>query len=110
MTTIERLTRWQEEGAIADEQFVRLAAVASKQRFSFYTELHALLYVGVLAIGAGLLWTVQTYFQSLGDVVIVLALSLTLIGCAYYCVSRAHPYSSSEVESPSHSFDYVLYL
>lgn len=110
MTTIERLARWKEEGAIADEQFVRLDALASKRRFSVYTELHALLYVGVLAIGAGLLWTVQTYFQSLGDVVIVLALSLTLAGCAYYGVSRARPYSSGEVESPSHSFDYVLYL
>jgi hypothetical protein len=110
MTTLERLSQWRDAGAITAAQFDTLSRIERKERFSIYVELHALLYLGVLAIGAGLLWTVQTHFQSLGAVVIVLALTTTLGLCLYYCFCRALPYSAGEVESPGHAFDYVLYL
>ena len=110
MTTIERLTQWKDGGVISVAQFDALTRIERKARFSINVELHALLYLGVLAIGAGLLWTVQAHFQSLGDVVIVLGLTTALGLCFSYCFTRALPYSSGEVESPSHAIDYVLYL
>ena len=81
-----------------------------KDRFSVALELNALLYLGVLAIAAGLLWTVQTHFIALGDTAIVAALTVIVALCFGYCFARARPYSPGEVESPTAIFDYVLYL
>jgi hypothetical protein len=63
---VERLSRWKDEGAITSAQFERLGGDRSKDRFSVSLELNALLYLGVLSIAAGLLWTVRTHFTDLG--------------------------------------------
>ena len=107
---VERLSRWKDEGVITPAQFERLGAIVRKDRFSVSLELNALLYLGVLSIAAGLLWTVRTHFTDLGDSVVVLALSAIVAVCVWYCFSRARPYSPGEVESPTAIFDYVLYL
>lgn len=110
MTTLERLGRWKLDGVITDAQHDVLGALVRNERFSVSLELNALLYLGVLAIAAGVAWTVQTHFTSLGDTAIVLALTAIVSLCFWYCFSRARPYSSDEVESPTLMFDYVLYL
>jgi Predicted membrane protein (DUF2157) len=110
MTTLERLGRWKLDGVITDAQHEALGALVRNDRFSVSLELNALLYLGVLAIAAGVAWTVQTHFASLGDTAIVLALTAIVGACFWYCFSRARPYSSDEVESPTLMFDYVLYL
>ena len=110
MTMVERLSRWKDEGVIAPAQFERLGAIVRKDRFSVSLELNALLYLGVLSIAAGLLWTVRTHFIDLGDTAVVLALTVIVALCSWYCFSRARPYSTGEVESPTAIFDYVLYL
>ncbi|MEO8681501.1 MAG: DUF2157 domain-containing protein [Vicinamibacterales bacterium] len=110
MTTLERLADWSRRGTITEEQQETLAALVRRERFSLYLELNALLYLGVLSIAGGVGWTVRTYFTNLGDAAIILSLTGILAGCFYYCVSRADPYSSEEVESPTLAFDYVLYL
>jgi hypothetical protein len=110
MNTLERLARWKLDGAITDAQHDALGALVRNERFSVSLELNALLYLGVLAIAAGMAWTVQTHFTSLGDTAIVLALTAIAGACFWYCFSRARPYSSDEVESPTLMFDYVLYL
>lgn len=110
MTLLERLNRWKEAGAITPVQFGTLDSIVRKHRFSLYVELHALLYVGVLAIVAGVLWTVQAHFSDLGDIAILLVLTTILAGCVGYCLSRADPYSSAELASPTAAFDYILYL
>ena len=110
MTMVERLSRWKDEGVMTPAQFERLGAIVRKDRFSVSLELNALLYLGVLSIAAGLLWTVRTHFTDLGDTAVVLALSVIVALCVWYCFSRARPYSSGEVESPTAIFDYVLYL
>jgi Predicted membrane protein (DUF2157) len=107
---VERLSRWEDEGIITPTQVERLGAIVRKDRFSVSLELNALLYLGVLSIAAGLLWTVRTHFTDLGDSAVVLALSAIVAVCAWYCFSRARPYSHGEVESPTAIFDYVLYL
>jgi hypothetical protein len=110
MTTLERLERWKLDGVITDAQHEALGALVRKDRFSVSLELNALLYLGVLAIAAGVAWTVQTHFASLGDTAIVLVLTAIVGASFWYCFSRARPYSSAEVESPTLIFDYVLYL
>lgn len=107
---VERLSRWSDEGVITSAQFEVLAAIVRKDRFSVSLELNALLYLGVLSIGAGVLWTVRTHFTQLGDTVVVLALTVIVALCFGYCFSRALPYSSGEVAAPTAIFDYILYL
>jgi hypothetical protein len=110
MTVVDRLGQWRDEGAITPEQYEAIGAIVRKARFSVALEIQALLYLGVVAIAGGVLWTVQTHFANLGDTVIVLTLTLIVGVCAWYCLTRARPYSPGEVESPTALFDYVLYL
>lgn len=110
MTLIERLGRWHASGKISPEQYQLLAAVTRRDRFSLFFELNALLYLGVLSFVAGLGWTVKVHFQSLGDIAILLTLSVLVLGSLGYCFYQAVPFSSGEVESPHLAFDYVLYL
>jgi hypothetical protein len=110
MTTLDRLRDWNQTGIITDVQYDALAALVRNERFSVFLELSAFLYVGVVSVVAGLGWTFQTYFTSLGDPFILATFSLLCAGCLAYCFSRSAPYSHAEVESPSLAFDYVLYL
>ena len=110
MTTLEALERWRSAGAITGEQHARLTAIVRKERFSVFLELNALLYLGVLALVAGLGWTVREHFAQLGDVAIVVPLALVFACCLFYCFTRAQPYRPTKIESPSFAFDYVLYL
>jgi hypothetical protein len=110
MTTLDRLDGWKAAGVISGEQHALLSALVRHDRFSVFVELSALLYIGVLAIVAGLAWTFRDYVTSLGDIAILSILTL-LMGLAFgYCFSRTAPYSNDEVESPSLVFDYVLYF
>jgi len=69
-----------------------------------------LLYAGVLAFVAGLGWTVTTWSQQLGDLLVVAVLSTILAACFRYCFSRAPAWSLAETPAPTAIFDYVLYL
>jgi hypothetical protein len=64
----------------------------------------------VLAFVAGLGWTVTTWSQQLGDVLVLSVLSIILAACFWYCFSRAPAWSPAETPAPSPIFDYVLYL
>ncbi len=110
MTILGRLDRWKAAGAITELQYNTIAPLVRKDRFSVFIELNALLYLGVLSFVGGLAWVAQSYFATLGDAVILSALTLVLGVSFYYCFSKAPPYSSGEVESPNLAFDYVLYL
>jgi hypothetical protein len=110
MTTAERLHYWKQSGIIDETQHSMLSALASKERFSVFLELNALLYIGVLSLAAGLGWTLETHFASLGDAFILFVLSFMLAGSLYYCFSRAPLFSTGEVESPNFGFDYAVYL
>src|SRR5580698_11508340 len=102
MTILTRVEQWKEQSKISPEQCAHLAGLARGEPFSLFLELNILLYAGVLAFVAGLGWTVATWSQQLGDVLVLAALSAILGVCAWFCFSRAP--SSSLV------FDYVLYL
>jgi len=110
MTVLDRLEQWKQAGAISAEQQARLASVAREEPFSVSLELNILLYAGVLAFVGGLGWTVATWSQQIGDVLVVAVLSLILAACFWFSFSRSTAWSAGEQTSASPFFDYVLYL
>ena len=110
MTILARLEQWKDQGAISLEQHAHLASLSRGEPFSLFLELNILLYAGVLAFVAGLGWTVTTWSQQLGDVLVLTVLSTILGACFWYCFSRAPAWSGAETSAPSPVFDYVLYL
>jgi hypothetical protein len=110
MTILTRLEHWKEQGIISPEQHAVLAGLSRGEPFSIFLELNILLYAGILAFIAGLGWTVSTWSQQLGDVLVLTILSAMLAACFWYCFSRAATWSPAEIPSPSLVFDYVLYL
>lgn len=110
MTILARLEHWREQGTISPEQHSHLASVCRGEPFSLFLELNILLYAGVLAFVAGLGWTVSTWSQQLGDVVVLAVLSIILTACFWYCFSRAPVWSLAQTLAPNAVFDYVLYL
>jgi hypothetical protein len=110
MTILARLEHWKEQGAISSEQYVHLASLSRREPFSLFLELNVLLYAGVLAFVAGLGWTITTWSQQLGDILVLTILSAILGACFWYCFSRAPAFSLAETPAPSPVFDYVLYL
>lgn len=110
MTTIERLDGWKAVGVISEDQHAMLASLVRHERFSVFVELSALLYLGVLSLVGGLAWIFRDYVDNLGDAGILAILTLLMVLAFGYCFSRAVPYASDEVESPSLVFDYVLYF
>jgi Predicted membrane protein (DUF2157) len=110
MTIFTRLDEWKERGVISPDQHTLLAGLSRAEPFSVFLELNILLYAGILAFVAGLGWTVTTWSQQLGDVVVLAILTTILAACFWYCFSRAPAWSPAETPSPSLVFDYVLYL
>jgi len=110
MTILAHLEQWREQGAISPEQHAYLAGLCRREPLSVFLELNILLYAGVLAFVAGLGWTVTTWSQQLGDVLVLTILSFILVACFWYCFSRAPAWSVAETPAPNAVFDYVLYL
>src|SRR6267142_3791677 len=110
MTIFTRLEQWKESGILSSEQHTLLAGLSRSEPFSLFLELNILLYAGVLAFVAGLGWTVSTWSEQLGDVLVLTVLSAILAACFWYCFSRAPAWSAAETPAPSPIFDYVLYL
>ncbi len=110
MTIFVRLEHWREQGAISAEQHAHLASLSRREPFSLFLELNILFYAGVLAFGAGLGWTVTTYSQQLGDVLVLVILSAIFAACFWYCFSRAPAWALAQTSAPNAVFDYVLYL
>jgi predicted membrane protein DUF2157 len=110
MTTARALDEWRAAGIISADQHAALSAIERKERFSVSLELNALLYLGVVAFGAGLAWTVREHFTSLGDAAILVTIAALFAGSLFYCAARATPYSHARVDPPTFAFDYVLYV
>jgi hypothetical protein len=110
MTILTRLEHWKQQGKISPEQHAHLAGLSRGEPFSVFLELNVLLYASVLAFVVGLGWTVSTWSQQLGDVLVLTTLSSILAACSWYSFSRAPAWSLAETPAPSPIFDYVLYL
>ncbi len=101
MTLFTRLDQWKERGTISPEQHTLLSGLSRGEPFSLFLELNLLLYAGVLLFVGGLGWTVSTWSQQLGDVLVVALLSALFGASLWYCFSRT---------TVSLVLDYVLYF
>ena len=110
MSVLTHLERWKSTGEISGAQCDVLSALIRKDHFSVFVELNTLVYLGVLSFVAGVGWSVATYSARLGDAAILVFLTCAFGWSLYYCFTRAHPYSQSQVEQPGLAFDYVLYF
>lgn len=110
MSILARLEQWKALGVISAEQYTLLAGLSCGEPLSLFLELNVLLYGGILAFIGGLGWTVSTWSQQLGDVLVQAALFVIFAICFWYCFSRVAPWSPHETPSPNLIFDYVLYL
>ncbi len=110
MTILARLQHWTQTGVISPEQHAQLASLAREEQLSISLEMNVLLYAGVLAFVGGLGWTVSTWSQQLGDVLVVGVLGTILATCFWYSFSRASAWSPHEQISANPFIDYVLYL
>jgi hypothetical protein len=110
MTTLDRLDRWKASGVISADQHLLLGTLVRHERFSVFVEISALLYIGVLSVVAGLVWTFRDYVTSLGHAAILSTFAFLIAASLYYGFTRGGPYSNDEVEPPSLAFDYVLYF
>ena len=59
---------------------------------------------------AGLGWTVSTWSQQIGDVLVLTILSALFAACLWYCFAHAAAWSAGETPSPNLAYDYLLYL
>jgi hypothetical protein len=110
MTIFTRLEQWKERRILSAEQHALLAGLSRGEPYSLFLELNILLYAGVLAFVGGLGWTISTWSQQLGDVLVMIILSTMLGASFWYCFSRGPAWSPGETPSPGLVFDYVLYL
>jgi hypothetical protein len=110
MSLLDDLSRWKTAGSITEAQHDWIAAIVRKDRFSVYTELTAVLYLGVVACVAGVGWTIRTHFAQLGDMAILVALTAAFGASLAYCFVRGLPYARGRQESAEFAFDYVLYF
>jgi len=95
---------------ISPEQHTLLEGLSRGEPFSFFLELNLLLYAGILAFVTGLGWTVSTWSDQMGDVLVLTILTAILAASLWYCFSRAPAWSAGESPSPGLASDYVLYL
>lgn len=104
---VARLSR---EGVLAPEQTRLFGRVARGELVSLSVAIHALLYLGVLALttGAGLLF--RTEIENLGPLTIALVVGVAAALCLAWVARRSPAFSRSEVASPHVAFDYVLGL
>jgi len=110
MTILSRLDRWKNEGLISPEQHVHLASVARNEPFSLFLEINVLLYLGVFAFVAGLGWTVGTWSQQLGDLLILALLTIILAASFVYSFYRTPAWSPKQEFASTPVVDYVIYL
>ncbi len=110
MTLLTRLDQWRERGAISSEQHALLTGHLRGEPCSLFLELNVLLYLGILAFILGLGWSVSTWSEQLGEVVVLVVLTALFAACLWYCFSHAPAWSPAETPSPNLAFDHVLYL
>lgn len=110
MTLPHRLDQWKSDGLLSAGQHDLLSAIVSRRRFSVHAELNWLLFAGVLFVIAGVSRTIARYFDRLGDVAILLVLTLLLAAALYHVLTRAAPFNATQTESPHFAYDFVLYF
>jgi len=106
----DAVTRLARERVLAPEQARLFGRVARGELVSLSAAIHALLYLGVVALttGTGLLF--KNEISNLGPLTIALVVGLVACLCLAWVARRSPEFSRTEVVSPHFAFDYVLAL
>ena len=110
MDISELLQKMFYEKKLSAKQFSTLRDIHSGKIFSFHRELRCFLYIGILLIVAGTGLTIRQYLANLGDIAIILSLTLCFTAAFFYCFIKAPPFATDEVASPHIAYDYVLFF
>lgn len=104
------VTRLQREGILAPEQAHLFGRVARGELVSLSAAIHALLYLGVVALttGAGLLF--RDEIEHLGPMSLAGLVGTAGAACLAWAARRSPPFSRTEVSGLPVAFDYVLVL
>lgn len=98
-------------GLISDESFERLRLKQQQPPlFSLHWEIKTLLYLGVLALTAGLGILIYDNIETLGHQFVLALIALICAGSFTYCIKYRLPFNRAKVKAPNHYFDYVLLL
>ncbi len=104
------VTRLEHEGVLAPEQVRLFGRVARGELVSLSIAIHALLYLGVVALTTGVGLLFKDEIANLGPIAIASSVGTVAVLCLGWVARRSPPFSRGEVASPHFAFDYVLAL
>jgi hypothetical protein len=104
------VTRLARDGALSPEQARLFGRVARGELASLSVAIHALLYLGVVAITTGVGLLFRNEIANLGPLTIALTAGIAAALCLAWVARRSPAFSPSESASPHFAFDYVLVL
>ncbi len=99
-----------DEGLISEEQLAWVEKKGGAHKVSLFTDLHALLYSGILMLASGIGILIYKNIDTIGHLTIVILAALVSAGCLGYCWRTAPPFSRYKTEPPNQWFDYMLLL
>jgi hypothetical protein len=110
MNIAKLLRKLRYEKKLSAGQADLLLDLHEKRIFSIHRELRFFLYIGILLVitGAGL--TIKQYFNNMGDIAVISALTLCCVAVFIYCFLKGNAFAKGEVTSPGIAFDYILFF
>ncbi len=94
---------------INEEEYIALKE-QHKQPVSLYTDLHILLYAGILLLATGLGILIYKNIDSIGHGIVVAIIALLCAGCFIYCFKKSHGFSPVKQLAINPFIDYILLL
>jgi hypothetical protein len=98
------------EKTLSTGQLNYLLDIHKNNLLSVHQELRFSFYAGILLIIAGLGLTIKQYFVQLGDIAVIVSLTIGALAAFIYCFTKGNSYSQAEVLSPNIAFDYILFF
>lgn len=102
--------RLYEQGTITADELAAVEQKELQRPVSLFTDLHALLYAGIMMLATGIGILIYKNIDTIGHAAIVTIVGLGSAGCIAYCFRKAMPFSRYKVEQPNQWFDYILLL
>lgn len=102
--------RLKDQELISDSEYEAVVRKESARAIALFTDLHALLYSGILMFAGGIGILIYKHIDSIGHLTLVILTGLLCAGCFTYCVRKAPLYSRYKTEPPNQWFDYILLL
>jgi hypothetical protein len=97
------------QNLISEEEYVALKE-QQKQPVSLFTDLHALLYAGILLLATGLGVLIYKNIDSMSHATVVAVIALLCIGCFVYCFKELPGFSPVKQMITHPLADYILLL